>query len=155
MLLLSSILGPAKPPVASREEVASAPGVFRITPSIPTTSTATSSDNLMLNQAHPWIATATAASSPTSTNDADEHQPRMQLIIEAGDRCLICLCEYQMLEELRQLNQCRHVYHRECIDEVSHFGTPPASHPLLLAPFLWVAWMSTSVMVGILILMIK
>jgi hypothetical protein len=30
MMLLSSILGPAKPPVASEEDVASAPGLFRI-----------------------------------------------------------------------------------------------------------------------------
>lgn len=29
-MLLSSILGPAKPPVASEEDVASAPGLFRI-----------------------------------------------------------------------------------------------------------------------------
>ncbi|KAI9888079.1 MAG: hypothetical protein M1823_000014 [Watsoniomyces obsoletus] len=123
MLLLSSILGPAKPPVASREEVASAPGVFRITPSIATTTTnldSSSPSGNILNHPYPWIATApaSATTSPTSsTNNADDHQPRMQLIIEAGDRCLICLCEYQMLEELRQLNQCRHVYHRECIDE--------------------------------------
>jgi len=31
MMLLSSILGPAKPPVASEEDVASAPGLFRVT----------------------------------------------------------------------------------------------------------------------------
>lgn len=30
MILLSSILGPAKPPVASEEDVASAPGLLRI-----------------------------------------------------------------------------------------------------------------------------
>jgi hypothetical protein len=30
MMLLSSILGPAKPPVASEEDVASAPGLFRV-----------------------------------------------------------------------------------------------------------------------------
>jgi len=30
MMLLSSILGPAKPPVASEEDVAAAPGLFRI-----------------------------------------------------------------------------------------------------------------------------
>jgi hypothetical protein len=29
-MLLSSILGPAKPPVASEEDVAAAPGLFRI-----------------------------------------------------------------------------------------------------------------------------
>lgn len=88
MLLLSSILGPAKPPVASREEVASAPGVYRI---------AATADS--------WVA--------ASSNTGDE-----PLVIEAGERCLICLCEYAVDEEVRQLSRCRHVYHRECIDEV-------------------------------------
>lgn len=86
MLLLSSILGPAKPPVASREEVASAPGIFRIEGS-----------------AQQRIATS-------NTGD--------QIIIDADERCLICLCDYELEEEVRQLSNCRHMYHRECIDEV-------------------------------------
>ncbi|KAI9751326.1 MAG: hypothetical protein M1815_001206 [Lichina confinis] len=97
MLLLSSILGPAKPPVASREDVASAPGVYRIS---------TLGDS--------WVAT-------TNGFDAGGEHPQ-QLLIEAGERCLICLCEYEVEEEVRQLSRCRHVYHRECIDEVSGNG---------------------------------
>ena len=97
MLLLSSILGPAKPPVASREDVASAPGVYRIS---------TMGDS--------WVAT-------TNGFDAGGEHPQ-QLLIGAGERCLICLCEYEVHEEVRQLSRCQHVYHRECIDEVSSSG---------------------------------
>ncbi|KAI9795108.1 MAG: hypothetical protein M1816_000130 [Peltula sp. TS41687] len=86
MLLLSSILGPAKPPVASREEVASAPGIYRI-----------------IEDSQP---TRIAIS---ITGD--------RVTIEADERCLICLCDYELQEEVRQLNNCRHMFHRECIDE--------------------------------------
>lgn len=86
MLLLSSLLGPAKPPVASREDVASAPGVFRI----------------------------------QGTSEAlvaeDSNGARIQ--IGPAERCLVCLCDYELQEEVRQLAKCAHLYHRECIDEV-------------------------------------
>lgn len=87
MLLLSSLLGPAKPPVASREDVASAQGLFCVR--------------------------QTADSIVAVAN----HGPR-QLQLGSGERCLVCLEEYQVTEELRQLNECSHVFHRECIDEV-------------------------------------
>ncbi|KAI9800845.1 MAG: hypothetical protein M1825_003628 [Sarcosagium campestre] len=84
MLLLSSILGPAKPPVATEEDVASAPGLYRVG----------HSDGLMV-----------ASSSKGE-----------QVIIGPNERCLVCLCEYEVDEDLRQLAQCGHLYHRECID---------------------------------------
>ncbi|KAL8720771.1 MAG: hypothetical protein Q9225_002404 [Loekoesia sp. 1 TL-2023] len=87
MLLLSSLLGPARPPVASREDVASAPGVYRIRKSAGT-----------------LIAAA--------LQDTDH------ISIAAGERCLVCLCEYEADEEVRQLNKCKHFFHRECIDQV-------------------------------------
>lgn len=89
MLLLSSLLGPAKPPVASREDVASAPGLYRIT----------GSPELLLAQAFngPGI-----------------------IQIAPGERCLVCLCDYETEEEVRQLTKCSHLFHRECIDEVSY-----------------------------------
>ncbi|RMZ80140.1 hypothetical protein DV737_g3049, partial [Chaetothyriales sp. CBS 132003] len=37
--------------------------------------------------------------------------------VAAGERCLICLCDYAAAEEVRQLGKCHHVFHRECIDE--------------------------------------
>ncbi|KAL8825565.1 MAG: hypothetical protein Q9191_004335 [Dirinaria sp. TL-2023a] len=88
MMLLSSLLGPAKPPVASREDVASAPGVY-----------------IIREIAGTLIATAAAG------NDG--------LQIASGERCLVCLCDYEPGEEVRQLSKCTHVFHRQCIDEVS------------------------------------
>ncbi|KAI4123388.1 MAG: hypothetical protein LQ338_005285 [Usnochroma carphineum] len=86
MLLLSSLLGPARPPVASREDVASAPGVFRLRKS-----------------AGMLVAAALEG---------------MQRIgVTVGERCLVCLCEYEVEEEVRQLNKCKHLFHRECIDQ--------------------------------------
>ena len=88
MLLLSSLLGPAKPPVASHEDVASAIGVHRV-------------------QREGRSLVAVAPDSAT----------RIQII--PGERCLVCLCEYEPDEEVRQLNKCNHIFHRECIDVVS------------------------------------
>lgn len=89
MLLLSSLLGPAKPPVASRDDVASAPGLYRII----------GSPEILLAQA---------------LNGPDVVQ------IAPGERCLVCLCDYELADEVRQLTKCSHLFHRECIDEVSY-----------------------------------
>ncbi|KAL9131541.1 MAG: hypothetical protein Q9217_000555 [Psora testacea] len=87
MLMLSSLLGPAKPPVASCEDVASAQGTYRI--------------GKRLNG-------LVAASTENNGN---------QIVIIPGERCLVCLEDYQVGEEVRQLAQCSHLFHRECIDE--------------------------------------
>lgn len=87
MLLLSSLLGPAKPPVASREDVASAQGTCRVR---------RNADCIV----------------------AVENQGHGMIQISPGERCLVCLEEYQTEDELRQLNKCSHLFHRECIDEV-------------------------------------
>jgi RING-like zinc finger len=86
MLLLSSILGPAKPPVATREEVNSAPGVF--------------------------IINGTRDSLIAEASNGDQVQ------IPPGERCLVCLSDYEPKEEVRQLTNCRHLFHRDCIDQV-------------------------------------
>ena len=88
MLLLSSLLGPAKPPVASQEDVASTLGVYRVQ-----------------RQGDMMIA--------VGLNDTARVQ------IGPGERCLVCLCDYESDEEVRQLSKCNHVFHRECIDVVS------------------------------------
>lgn len=95
MLLLSSLLGPAKPPVASREDIAAAPGVY-----------------VIKKLAGSLIARAL------------EGSESMQ--ISSGERCLVCLCDYEAEEEVRQLARCNHFFHRQCIDEVS----PSTSRPL-------------------------
>ena len=94
MLLLSSLLGPAKPPVASREDVDSSMGVYRIQ----------------------W------RNSDGSLQGVDNNSSQ-QLSVSAIERCLVCLCEYDLNEEIRQLNKCSHVFHRECIDTVSSPST--------------------------------
>lgn len=86
MLLLSSLLGPAKPPVASSEDVAAAGGLFRV------------------NEDAEHLA-------------GESTQGNRILQIGIGERCLVCLEEYQLDEELRQLSQCFHAFHRKCIDE--------------------------------------
>ena len=86
MLLLASILGPAKPPVATHEDVASAPGVYRVG------------------------GTREALVADRAGFD--------QIQIAPGERCLVCLCDYELSEEVRQLSKCGHLYHRDCIDEV-------------------------------------
>ena len=87
MILLSSLLGPAKPPVASEEEVAAAGGLYRI---------AEHGGSLI-----------------AESMDGDE-----SISLTLNERCLICLSDYEASEEARLLSKCRHLYHRECIDEV-------------------------------------
>lgn len=94
MMLLSALLGPAKPPVASEQDVASAGGIFKIE-SVPSDSAT--------------ILVAVAV-------DQDE---RVELVSE--QRCLVCLCDFEAEEEVRQLTKCKHLFHRGCIDEVRLF----------------------------------
>lgn len=88
MVLLSTLLGPAKPPVASEDDVASAGGLYHVVEF---------GGSLI---AEPVIGEG-------------EH-----ITIAEGERCLVCLSEYEAGEEIRQLGQCKHIYHRLCIDEV-------------------------------------
>jgi hypothetical protein len=87
MLLLSSLLGPAKPPVATQADVTSAGGLYRLTE-------------------FGGVLMAELLGNSES------------IPIGEGERCLICLCDYEASEEVRQLSKCKHMYHRECIDEV-------------------------------------
>lgn len=89
MQMLSTLLGPVKPPVATQEDVSSAGGLFRLTA-----------------QAAGFLGEA--------LSDGD-HSP---ILVTSGERCLICLSDYAEAEEVRRLNTCHHLYHRDCIDEV-------------------------------------
>lgn len=75
MLLLSSLIGPAKSPVATKDEIESAGGLHVL-------SVNSSSANIYLEE-----------------------------------RCVICLNNYEIGEECRQLNKCKHFFHKVCIDE--------------------------------------
>ncbi|KAL5047277.1 hypothetical protein BDW71DRAFT_197012 [Aspergillus fruticulosus] len=93
MVLLSSLLGPVKPPVATQEDLTSAGGLYRV-----------------------------VEYSGSLTAEAVDGARTMQ--ISEGERCLICLSEYEAAEELRQLTKCEHIYHRDCIDQVQIFSMP-------------------------------
>ncbi|KKA25370.1 RING finger protein [Rasamsonia emersonii CBS 393.64] len=86
MVLLSSLLGPAKPPVASQADVNSAGGVYTL-----------------VEYAGSLVAEAV---------DGNE-----TIEIGENERCLICLSDYEAAEEVRQLAKCKHIYHKECIDQ--------------------------------------
>ncbi|KAB8227432.1 uncharacterized protein BDW43DRAFT_323906 [Aspergillus alliaceus] len=86
MILLSSLLGPAKPPVATQEDLTSAGGVYRL-----------------VEYGGSLVAEGLDGAGAIQIPD--------------GDRCLICLSDYEAAEELRQLAKCSHVFHRDCIDQ--------------------------------------
>ena len=93
MQLLSTLLGPVKPPVATQEDLTSAGGVYRVA-----------------------VRHGTLVAEPVAESSASASA---SIAFGSEDRCLICLCDYEASEEIRQLSKCQHVYHRECIDEVS------------------------------------
>ncbi|KAL4903609.1 hypothetical protein BDW74DRAFT_168798 [Aspergillus multicolor] len=86
MVLLSSLLGPVKPPVATQEDLTSAGGLFCV------------------------VEYGGSLSAEAIDGDGT-------IQISEGERCLICLSEYEASEELRQLTKCEHLYHRDCIDQ--------------------------------------
>lgn len=90
MLLLSSLIGPANPPVASQDDVASAAGLFTLK-----------------NGEYPGSLIGTCV-------DNDDF-----IVLSADERCLICLCDFAKAEEARKLQQCNHIFHKECIDQVN------------------------------------
>ncbi|KAF2731650.1 hypothetical protein EJ04DRAFT_442592 [Polyplosphaeria fusca] len=90
MLLLSSLLGPAKPPVASEEDVASAPGLLVIS----------------------WQPAGNGALVAESVDGSGEV---VKLAPDA--RCLVCLSDFEIGEAARKLVKCEHMFHRECIDQ--------------------------------------
>ncbi|KAJ5666893.1 hypothetical protein N7462_011302 [Penicillium macrosclerotiorum] len=86
MILLSSLLGPAKPPVASQDDVNSAGGLFRL-----------------VEYSGSLVAEAVDGTGAIQISD--------------GERCLICLSDYEVAEEVRELAKCKHVFHKDCIDQ--------------------------------------
>jgi hypothetical protein len=92
MILLSSLLGPAKPPVATQAEVTSAGGLFRL-----------------VEYAGSLVAEALEGDQTINLGETE--------------RCLICLSDYEAADEVRQLTKCKHLYHKECIDQVCLYFT--------------------------------
>ena len=98
MMLLSALLGPAKAPVASEEDVESAGGVYSIEPM---------ETNCIPDAAKTALLVAAAT-------ESEERIP-----LELSQKCLVCLCEFEVKEVARKLVKCNHLFHKECIDQVS------------------------------------
>ncbi|KAL1632973.1 hypothetical protein SLS56_003259 [Neofusicoccum ribis] len=92
MMLLSTLLGPAKPPVASESDVSSAGGVYMVREA-----------SQIEGESGSLVAAAV---------EGDE-----TIVIAPDQRCLVCLCEYQTDDEARKLIKCGHLFHKECIDQ--------------------------------------
>ncbi|KAK8213591.1 hypothetical protein M8818_002894 [Zalaria obscura] len=92
MMLLSALLGPAKPPVASEQDVADAGGIYKI--------------QSIRQEEGDSLLVAVAA----------HGDDRVELATE--QRCLVCLCDFEQDDEARRLIKCGHLFHQECIDQV-------------------------------------
>jgi hypothetical protein len=109
MMLLSTLLGPAKAPVATEDDVQSAGGLYELVVAEPVeddgtaTTAAATSDRIM----------ATVTAETKGENDPD------RVYLEVGHRCLVCLCDFEVKETARRLAKCGHLFHKECIDHVS------------------------------------
>lgn len=101
MMLLSALLGPAKAPVASEEDVEQAGGLYTVEE----------------NTAAQVDASKTAELVAVAAEGGE------RVDIEAGQRCLVCLCEYNTKEITRKLVKCNHLFHQDCIDQVSSSST--------------------------------
>ena len=108
-MLLSTLLGPAKAPVATEDDVQNAGGIYELVvaesveDSGTTTTDPASSDRLM----------AIVTAETKGENDPD------RVYLESGHRCLVCLCDFEVKETARRLAKCGHLFHKECIDHVS------------------------------------
>ncbi|KAK7710120.1 hypothetical protein SLS57_008458 [Botryosphaeria dothidea] len=92
MMLLSTLLGPAKPPVASESDVSSAGGLY-------------------------VVREASQVDGESGNLVAAAVEGEETIAIGSDQRCLVCLSEYQADEEARKLIKCGHLFHRECIDQ--------------------------------------
>lgn len=109
MMLLSTLLGPAKAPVATEDDVQNAGGLYELVVAEPAedngtaTITSATADRLM----------AVVTAETKGENDPD------RVYLEVGHRCLVCLCDFEIKETARRLAKCGHLFHKECIDHVS------------------------------------
>ena len=97
MMLLSALLGPAKAPVATEEDVESAGGIYIIEK----------------YEGEPFPDPAKTALLVAAATETEERLP-----LEPTQRCLVCLCDFELKEVARKLAKCNHLFHRECIDQV-------------------------------------
>jgi hypothetical protein len=101
MLLIASLLGPAKPPVAASTDVDAAPGLFRI------------EVDAVVDGKDKLVAVS------RETDERIPLPPVMEDGVERPERCLICLSDFEAEEEARKLVKCGHLFHKDCIGHVS------------------------------------
>ncbi|KAK3116735.1 hypothetical protein LTR53_002568 [Teratosphaeriaceae sp. CCFEE 6253] len=101
MMLLSALLGPAKAPVASEEDVQSAGGVYNV--------------EILLAPAVTGAGVSDAAKTAELVAVATGGEDRV--VIEPDQRCLVCLCDFEEKDVCRKLVKCSHLFHKECIDQ--------------------------------------
>ncbi|KAM3420025.1 hypothetical protein BST61_g3335 [Cercospora zeina] len=94
MMLLSALLGPAKAPVASEDDVQNAGGIYSIE-----------------------MAELTDDAAKTAQLVATAAENGEQVLLDADQRCLVCLCDFEMNDVARKLVKCNHLFHKECIDQ--------------------------------------
>lgn len=94
MMLLSALLGPARAPVATDEDVQNAGGVYNIEP---------------VELSEDAAKTVQLVAKAVEGDD--------QVLLEQGHRCLVCLCDFETSEVARKLVKCKHLFHKECIDQ--------------------------------------
>ena len=109
MMLLSTLLGPAKAPVATEDDVQNAGGIYELVVAEPVEDSSTTTTDPALSDRLMAIVTAETK----GENDPD------RVYLEAGHRCLVCLCDFEIKETARRLAKCGHLFHKECIDHVS------------------------------------
>ena len=101
MMLLSALLGPAKAPVATEEDVDSAGGLY----------------TLVVSESGDARGSDAAKTAHLMAVAMESQEERVSL--DPGQRCLVCLCEFEVKEVARKLVKCEHLFHKECIDQVS------------------------------------
>lgn len=105
MMLLSALLGPAKAPVATEEEVESAGGLY----------------NIEVTHVQGGDAAKTAGLVAVAVeSDEKEDADRERVQLEAAQRCLVCLGDFEIKDVVRKLVKCNHLFHQECIDQVRY-----------------------------------
>lgn len=114
MIMLSSMMGQVKPPVATESDVAGAGGLYIIIEV---------GGQLVAELIHQEEATGEVEQvGENQSATAGGAFPRR--ISVHGERCLVCLSDYEAGEEVRRLPRCKHMFHQLCIDQVS--STIPA-----------------------------
>jgi len=109
MMLLSTLLGPAKAPVATDDDVQNAGGLYELVVAEPVEGSGTTT----MAPASSGRLVAIVAAETKGENDPG------RVYLEADHRCLVCLCDFEVKETARRLVKCGHLFHKECIDHVS------------------------------------